>query len=136
MYAVRMRRMEVRGSTLWQLFAGQHLPEIPAEGTVVTIRGGYAVVRDGVPVAMSEAEALDIVDPEDAAERRYQAASVAAGFSDRLKRVTVSAGEEWEADVAYPVGDGGLIVCERVAGRHVWIRRATWGEARAIGFAP
>ena len=112
--------------------------DAPTNNTpVVTFRGGYAVVRDGALVGVSEAEALDLADPAGAAERQFRTACVAAGYSDRLKRVTVAPGDEWEADTAYPVGDeGGLVVCEKVAGRHVWIRRATWAEAVALGVTP
>jgi hypothetical protein len=42
-------------------------------------------------------------------------------------------GDEWEEDTAYPTGDGALVYCAKVQGRHAWVRRATYAEARALG---
>ena len=51
--------------------------------------------------------------------------------------LVVDAGDEWEAGTAYPTGDGpALVYCERVRGRHVWVRRATYAEAVALGVTP
>lgn len=115
----------------------EHFESMPPDGTVVAHRGGHAVVRGGAMVPVSEQAAEDIVDPAGAAERRYRAACLAAGWTDRLKRLVVDAGDEWEAGTAYPTGDGpALVYCERVRGRHVWVRRATYAEAVALGVTP
>lgn len=111
----------------------ERLESMPSDGTVVDTRAGHAVVRDGVLVAVSEQQAEDLVDPAGAAQRRYRAACLAAGWTDGLKRIVVDAGDEWEAGTAYPTGDGALVYCERVRGRHVWVRRATYAEARELG---
>lgn len=111
----------------------ERLESLPPEGTVVDTLAGHAVVRDGVLVPVSEQAAEDLVDPAGAAERRYRAASLAAGWTDRLKRIVVDACDEWEPNTAYPTGDGALVYCERVRGRHVWVRRATYDEAQSLG---
>lgn len=115
----------------------ERFESMPPEGTVVAHRGGHAVVRGGALVAVSEQQAEDLVDPAGAAERRYRTACLAAGWTDRLKRITAEPGDEWEEGTAYPTGDGpALVYCHRVRGRHVWARRATYAEATALGISP
>ncbi|MFF8802394.1 MULTISPECIES: hypothetical protein [unclassified Methylobacterium] len=123
----------LEGGVFGRLRRVELLESLPPEGTVVDTRGGHAVVRDGVLVAVSEQQAEDLVDPAGAAQRRYRAACLAAGWTDRLKRIVTAPGDEWEAGTAYPTGDGALVYCERVRGRHVWVRRATYAEAVALG---
>ncbi|KOX59681.1 hypothetical protein ADL19_04375 [Streptomyces purpurogeneiscleroticus] len=125
--------MTLEGGVFGRLRRVELLESLPPEGTVVDTRGGHAVVRDGVLVAVSEQQAEDLVDPAGAAQRRYRAACLAAGWTDRLKRIVTAPGDEWEAGTAYPTGDGALVYCERVRGRHVWVRRATYAEAVALG---
>lgn len=134
----------MRETPLWSVaMAGTFLPlrrvgrleSLPADGTVVATRDGHAVVRGGALVAVSEQAAEDLVDPAGAAERRYRAAVVAAGWPDQLTRIVAPAGHDWQADGAYPVDDEGLahVYAERVAGRFVWVRNVTYREAVAIG---
>lgn len=111
------------------------LESLPPEGTVVDRKAGHAVVRGGALVALSEQQAEDLVDPAGAAERRYRAAVVAAGWPDKVKRIVAEPGHDWVADGAYPVDDEGLahVYAERVEGRHVWVRNVTYAEAQSIG---
>lgn len=116
-----------------------------AEGTVVVLarRGepaiigvrGPAVVRDGTLVLISEMEALDLLDPSRAAERRYRRAVLRNGLPDQLKRHVDKPGHDWEAGCASPVDDEGLahVYCAKVRGRHVWTRAVTYPEARELG---
>lgn len=116
----------------------ERLEVVPADGTVVATREGHAVVRDGVLVSVSESEAEDLIDPAGAAERRYRAAVVAAGWPDRLKRIVAPAGHDWQADGAYPADDAELahVYCAKVEGRFVWVRACTYPEARELGVVP
>ncbi|SEO94678.1 hypothetical protein SAMN04487843_105139 [Methylobacterium sp. ap11] len=108
------------------------LESMPADGTVVDTRAGHAVVRDGALVPVSEQQSEDLVDPAGAAQRRYRAACLAAGWTDKLKRIVTAPGDDWEAGTAYPTGDGALVHCAKVRGRHVWVRRATYAGAREL----
>ncbi|BCM83607.1 hypothetical protein [Methylobacterium indicum] len=124
----------MEGGVFGRLRRVELLESVPSNGTVVDTRRGHAVVRDGVLVPVSEQAAEDLVDPAGAPERRYRAACLAAGWTDRLKRIVTAPGDDWEAGTAYPTGDGpALVYCERVRGRHVWVRRATYAEAVALG---
>lgn len=78
------------------------------------------------------------MDPAGAAERRYRAAVVAAGWPDRLKRIVAEPGHDWVADGAYPTDDEGLahVYAERVEGRFVRVRNVTYPEARELGVTP
>jgi hypothetical protein len=119
--------------TFFPLRRVERLESMPADGTVVATRDGHAVIRDGALVSVSEQAAEDLVDPAGAAERRYRAAVVAAGWPDELKRIVAEPGHDWQADGAYPTDDAELahVYCERVQGRHVWVRNVTYPEAVA-----
>jgi hypothetical protein len=93
------------------------------------------MVRDGVLVLIGEVEALDLLDPARAAERRYRRAVLRNGLPERETRHVYSPGHDWEAGCASPVDDEGLahIYCARVQGRHVWTRAVTYPEAVALG---
>ncbi|MCP1542783.1 hypothetical protein [Methylorubrum extorquens] len=125
----------MRGGVFGRLCRVVPLESLPAEGTVVDTRRGHAVVRGGALVSLSEAEAEDLVDPAGAAERRYRAAVVAAGWPDKLKRIVAPAGHDWQADGAYPTDDASLahVYCAKTAGRHIWVRNVTYREAVALG---
>lgn len=125
--------VRLEGGVFGRLRRVERLESMPPEGTVVDTRGGHAVVRGGVLVPVSEQAAEDLIDPADAAQRRYRAACLAAGWTDKLKRIVVQPGDDWEEGTAYPTGDGALVYCHHVRGRHVWVRRATYAEARALG---
>ncbi len=124
--------------TFFPLRRAERLTAIPAEGTVVARRDGHAVVRGGALVAVSESQAEDLVDPAGAAERRYRAAVVAAGWPDALTRIVAEPGHDWQPGGAYPADDAetAFVFCERVQGRHVWVRACTYAEAVAIGVTP
>ncbi|GAB6843005.1 hypothetical protein JCM2811A_20060 [Methylorubrum rhodinum] len=126
------------GGVFGRLRRRERLESLPPEGTVIDRKTGHAIVRGGVLVALSESEAEDLVDPAGAAERRYRAAVVAAGWPDRLKRITAEPGHDWQADGTYPTDDAGLahVYCERIAGRHVWVRNVTYPEAVSLGITP
>lgn len=126
-------RME--GGVFGRLRRVAPLETLPPEGTVVDRKAGHAVVRGGVLVPVSESEAEDLVDPAGAAERRYRAAVVAAGWPDRLKRIVAPAGHDWQADGAYPTDDAALayVYCAKTEGRFVWVRNVTYSEACDLG---
>ncbi|MFY9293453.1 MAG: hypothetical protein WAP03_22540 [Methylorubrum rhodinum] len=113
----------------------ERLESMPSEGTVVATREGHAVVRGGALVPVSESEAEDLVDPAGAAERRYRAAVVAAGWPDALTRIVAPAGHDWQPGGAYPADDAEVahVYCERVQGRHVYVHACTYPEAVNLG---
>lgn len=126
---------------------GERIPAdtVLQEGTVVilALRGrpraiglrGTAVVRSGMLVPVGEAEAVDIIDPARASERRYLRAVRRAGLPERETGHVCQPGHDWEAGCASPVDDEGLahVYCARVQGRHVWTRAVTYVEAVALG---
>lgn len=134
-------RVEMRDGFFGRLRAVAPLKGALAEGQVVALwggRDGHAVVRGGALVAVSEQAAEDLVDPAGAAERRYRAACLAARWPDRLTRIVAPTGHDWQPGAAYPADDAGCahVYCERVAGRHVWVRAVTYPEALSLGIRP
>lgn len=100
--------------------------------------GSHHRLVDGEMVRATYAEALDALDPDGAAKRRYEARL--GCLPRKPKRMVLPEGsdDEWVEGDTYPdvTWEGAYVVCTQRAGRQVWYRAATYEEIYALGIRP
>lgn len=100
--------------------------------------GSHHRLVGGELVKVSYIEALDALDPDGAAKRRYEARI--RGLPRKPKRMVLPEGsdDDWVVGDTYPdtVWEGAYVVCTQRAGRQVWYRAASFEEVYALGIRP
>lgn len=101
--------------------------------------GSHHQLVGGEMIRTSYIEALDALDPDGAAKRRYEARI--QGLPRKPRRFTLSvdrADDEWVVGDTYPddTWEGAYVVCTQRSGRQVWYRAASFEEVYALGVRP
>jgi hypothetical protein len=101
--------------------------------------GSHHRLVGGELVKTTYRDALDALDPEGAARRRYEARIKFLPRKPRRFTLAVDhADDEWIVGDTYPDErwEGAYVVCTQRAGRQVWYRAATFAEVYALGIRP